>query len=63
MRLLLCKFLWNFDIELMPESQSWFPHNMVVIWNSPSLLVKLHFVAQQDQQSEKQTVSNERASN
>jgi len=42
MRLVLAKLLWNFDLELEPESDSWFPHEMVVIWNSPALHVKLH---------------------
>ena len=42
MRLVLAKLLWNFDLELMPESEAWFPHDMVVIWNSPALHVKLH---------------------
>lgn len=42
MRLVLAKLLWNFDLELDPESDSWFPHEMVVIWNSPALHVKLH---------------------
>jgi len=42
MRLVLAKMLWNFDLELMPESENWFPHEMVVIWNSPDLHIKLH---------------------
>lgn len=42
MRLVLAKMLWNFDFELMPESENWFPHEMVVIWNSPDLHIKLH---------------------
>jgi len=41
MRLVLAKLLWNFDLTLAPESNNWFPHDMVVIWNSPSLHVKL----------------------
>jgi hypothetical protein len=44
MRLVLAKMLWNFDLELMPESENWFPHEMVVIWNSPDLHIKLHAV-------------------
>lgn len=42
MRLVLAKLLWNFDLELDPVSDAWFPHEMVVIWNSPALHVKLH---------------------
>jgi cytochrome P450 len=42
MRLVLAKMLWNFDLELMSESENWFPHEMVVIWNSPDLHIKLH---------------------
>ncbi|KAK5459698.1 hypothetical protein LTS15_003827 [Exophiala xenobiotica] len=42
MRLVLSKILWHFDLELMPESAKWFPHKMIVIWDSPPLHVKLH---------------------
>ncbi|EXJ66783.1 uncharacterized protein A1O5_09978 [Cladophialophora psammophila CBS 110553] len=44
MRLVLCKILWHFDLELMSESEKWFPHNMIVIWDGPPLYVKLHAV-------------------
>jgi hypothetical protein len=42
MRLVLAKLLWNFDLELEAGSNNWFPHEMVVIWNSPALHVKLY---------------------
>jgi cytochrome P450 len=42
MRLALAKFFWNFDVTLEPESENWYPHPMMVIWNSPKLNVKLH---------------------
>ncbi|OCK74119.1 cytochrome P450 [Lepidopterella palustris CBS 459.81] len=42
MRLVLGKLLWNFDIQLQPESENWFPHEMVIVWNSPALHVKLY---------------------
>jgi len=42
MRLVLAKLLWNFDLELEAESNHWFPHEMVIIWNSPALHVKLY---------------------
>ena len=42
MRLVLCKMLWHFDFELMQQSENWFPHDMIVIWASPSLYIKLH---------------------
>ena len=46
MRPVLAKLLWNFDLESQPESEKWFPYNLVVIWNNPSLYVKLYSVIQ-----------------
>jgi len=28
MRLVLAKLLWNFDLELQPESEKWFPRHL-----------------------------------
>jgi hypothetical protein len=42
MRLVLAKMVWNFDLQLQPESENWFPHEMVVVWNIPPLHVKLY---------------------
>lgn len=41
MRLVLAKFLWNFDLELQPESENWFPHEMIIVWSGPPLHVKV----------------------
>jgi len=41
MRLVMAKMVWNFDLVLQPESENWFPHEMVIVWNIPPLHVKL----------------------
>jgi len=44
MRLVLAKLLWHFDLELQPESEKWFPHSMIVVWDGPPVVVKLRAV-------------------
>ncbi|KAF2493649.1 cytochrome P450 [Lophium mytilinum] len=41
MRMVMAKMVWNFDLVLQPESENWFPHEMVVVWNIPPLHIKL----------------------
>jgi hypothetical protein len=41
MRLLLAHVLWNFDLELMPQSESWANQKVFAIWDKPELYVKL----------------------
>lgn len=62
MRLILCKLLWNFDITLIPESEQWFPHDMLVVWKSPDLLLKLHPVQREHTTFDSPVVSEEKAS-
>lgn len=43
MRLIMAKVLFNFDLELMPESKDWMEGQKVfTLWEKPSLMVKLH---------------------
>lgn len=41
MRLLLAKLLWNFDLELLPESLNWADQKSFSLWSRPELMVKL----------------------
>ncbi|CAG2010194.1 unnamed protein product [Fusarium graminearum] len=41
MRLLLTRFLWKFDVELMPESREWKNQKIHTLWEKGSLHVKL----------------------
>ena len=42
MRLLLAKFVWNFDVVLQPESEGWFERcNCYALWEKPKLVVEL----------------------
>lgn len=40
-RLTLAKLLFHFDVELRPESEKWIDQNVYVVWEKPSLMVKL----------------------
>nr|A0A3Q9FEJ4.1 RecName: Full=Cytochrome P450 monooxygenase astA; AltName: Full=Asperterpenoid biosynthesis cluster protein A [Talaromyces wortmannii]AZQ56742.1 cytochrome P450 [Talaromyces wortmannii] len=41
MRLILTHVLWNFDLELMPQSKYWANQKVFAIWDKPELYVKL----------------------
>jgi hypothetical protein len=41
MRLILAHVLWNFDLELMPESTDWSRQKVFAIWEKSPLYVKL----------------------
>ena len=41
MRLILANLLFHFDIEICPESANWIDQNVYIIWEKPSLMVRL----------------------
>ncbi|KAF2280273.1 cytochrome P450 [Westerdykella ornata] len=41
MRLIISKVLYNFDLELCPESDNWMNQDTYIIWEKPPLMVKL----------------------
>ncbi|KAH8699008.1 cytochrome P450 [Talaromyces proteolyticus] len=41
MRVLISKFFWNFDVELLPESSGWDQQKVYIIWEKKPLWVKL----------------------
>lgn len=41
MRFILARLLWNFDLELMPESYNWHHQNIYKLWEKGELRVKL----------------------
>ena len=41
MRLILARLLWNFDLELMPESRTWNDQKIYVLWEKGAINVKL----------------------
>jgi hypothetical protein len=41
MRLIITKVLFNFDMQLCPESQDWADQKMFTLWEKPPLMVKL----------------------
>ncbi|GAD91552.1 hypothetical protein PVAR5_0124 [Paecilomyces variotii No. 5] len=40
-RLILCKLLFHFDIELCPESVNWVDQEVYFLWDKPALMVNL----------------------
>jgi hypothetical protein len=45
MRLLLTKVLFNFDLEILPESEGWMENQQVfTLWQKTPLLVKVKAV-------------------
>jgi hypothetical protein len=44
MRLILARIIWNFDLELLPESKNWNEQKVFVLWLKPDLHVKLSLV-------------------
>lgn len=45
MRLILARLLWNFDLELMPESRNWADQKIYTLWQKGAINVKLTPVA------------------
>ena len=41
MRLILARTIWNFDLELMPESANWADQKVFVLWLKSPLFVKM----------------------
>jgi hypothetical protein len=41
MRLILATLLWNFDLELMPDSEDWDKQDIFMFWKKGALNVKL----------------------
>ncbi|KAH6632811.1 cytochrome P450 [Chaetomium tenue] len=41
MRLILARLLWNFDLELMPESRNWSAQKIFTLWEKGGINVKL----------------------
>lgn len=41
MRLIMARFLWNFDIELMPDSRNWAQQKIYILWEKGPLNVRL----------------------
>jgi cytochrome P450 len=41
MRLILARLLWNFDLELMPESKNWSAQKIFTLWEKGGINVKL----------------------
>ncbi|GME40427.1 hypothetical protein PFICI_06539 [Neofusicoccum parvum] len=41
MRLIMTELLWNFDLELMPESEDWSDQKVFTVWEKKPLFVKL----------------------
>lgn len=41
-RLIMCKLIMKFDLELCPESETWNEEQRIwIVWDKPQLLVKL----------------------
>jgi hypothetical protein len=45
MRLLLTKVMYNFDLELCPESEGWLNQEVYILWQKKPLMVKLRAVS------------------
>ncbi|KAK4205300.1 putative isotrichodermin C-15 hydroxylase [Triangularia verruculosa] len=41
MRLILARLMWNFDLELMPESENWNDQKIYTLWEKGAINVKL----------------------
>jgi hypothetical protein len=40
-RLILCKLFFNFDVELLPESDNWTDQKVYAVWDKGPLMVTL----------------------
>jgi hypothetical protein len=45
MRLILARMIWNFDMEIAPDSWNWINQKAYVVWEKPALNVRLAPVA------------------
>lgn len=45
MRLLATKLLYNFDLELLPESEGWLDQDIFTLWQKKPLFCKVKAVA------------------
>jgi hypothetical protein len=41
MRLILARVLYNFNLELMPESENWTDQKISIVWQKRPLMVRL----------------------
>lgn len=41
MRLIITKVLFNFDLELCPESDGWIKQDAYILWQKSPLMVRL----------------------
>lgn len=42
MRIVVAKMIWNFDIELHPDTRpNWFDQKVFILWDKPPLYVQL----------------------
>ncbi|KAL1857489.1 hypothetical protein Daus18300_010354 [Diaporthe australafricana] len=41
MRLIMSKVLWNFDVELCPQSENWIDQKVFILWEKGPLMVKM----------------------
>lgn len=41
MRIILARLMWHFDIEMLDASRDWEKQKVFVLWDKPSLMVKL----------------------
>lgn len=41
MRIIAAMLLWNYDLELSPESKNWIDQKAYILWDKPVLMVKL----------------------
>ena len=44
MRIILAKLIWNFDLELCPESENWMDQKVYMLWSKPALMVKARYL-------------------
>lgn len=43
MRVVLARIAWNFELELLPESESWIEgQKCFIVYQKPPLIMKLH---------------------
>lgn len=45
MRLILARLIWNFDLQLLPESEKWNDQKVYVLWAKGPLYVKVSAAA------------------
>jgi hypothetical protein len=41
MRIILTKLLFNFDLSLCPESETWENHKVFLLWDKPPLMCQI----------------------